>query len=162
MVEVHGAGDPTGRGEAFSFIKRSMKGVFLRAGETEEDRAKESAKDGEKSSRVNTNEQWGVYREEINRIWSLQLSTLANPIPPPVTEEEIEAEQLQEDNASQMTNNPMSPMSLPNKGRDDERSSKAEWDDDVSSMTGSLGSRSMGSQGAGAKNKYMVIRRLVR
>ncbi|KAI9143607.1 hypothetical protein BKA69DRAFT_1060407 [Paraphysoderma sedebokerense] len=60
MVEVHGAGDPTGRGEGFSFVKRSMKGMFLRAGETEEDRMK----DGERS-RVNVNEQWEVYREEV-------------------------------------------------------------------------------------------------
>jgi hypothetical protein len=35
---LHGEGDPTGRGEGYSFLKTSMKGFFLRRGETEADR----------------------------------------------------------------------------------------------------------------------------
>lgn len=35
---VHGEGEPTGRGEGFSFLKTNMKSYFLRKGETEEDR----------------------------------------------------------------------------------------------------------------------------
>lgn len=38
MLRLYGDGDPSGRGEAFSFIKVSMKEVFLRYGETMEDR----------------------------------------------------------------------------------------------------------------------------
>lgn len=38
MLRLYGEGDPSGRGEAFSFIKVSMKEVFLRYGETMEDR----------------------------------------------------------------------------------------------------------------------------
>lgn len=35
---VHGAGEPTGRGEGFSFLTTNMKGYFLRRGETYEGR----------------------------------------------------------------------------------------------------------------------------
>lgn len=33
MLKLHGEGDPSGRGEAFSFIRVSMKEIFVRAGE---------------------------------------------------------------------------------------------------------------------------------
>lgn len=33
MLRLHGEGDPTGRGEAFSFIRISMKEIFVKAGE---------------------------------------------------------------------------------------------------------------------------------
>lgn len=33
MLRLHGDGDPTGRGEAFSFIRISMKEIFVKAGE---------------------------------------------------------------------------------------------------------------------------------
>jgi len=35
---LHGEGDPTGRGEGFSFLKTNMKSYFLRKGETEQSR----------------------------------------------------------------------------------------------------------------------------
>lgn len=38
---VHGDGDPTGRGEGWSFLKGNMKGYFLRRGETEQGRRSE-------------------------------------------------------------------------------------------------------------------------
>jgi transcription initiation factor TFIID subunit 1, fungi type len=42
MLKLHGEGDPTGRGEAFSFLRVSMKDIFLRAGEAMQDRMGES------------------------------------------------------------------------------------------------------------------------
>lgn len=36
MLRLHGEGDPTGRGEAFSFIRISMKDIFVKAGENYE------------------------------------------------------------------------------------------------------------------------------
>ena len=33
MLRLHGEGDPTGRGEAFSFVRVSMKDIFVKAGE---------------------------------------------------------------------------------------------------------------------------------
>ena len=41
-IMVHGEGDPTGRGEGFSFLRLNMKGYFLRKGETEQGRRRES------------------------------------------------------------------------------------------------------------------------
>jgi transcription initiation factor TFIID subunit 1, fungi type len=38
MLKLHGPGDPTGRGEAFSFIRVSMKDIFVRAGEDPEEK----------------------------------------------------------------------------------------------------------------------------
>jgi hypothetical protein len=38
MLRLHGEGDPTGRGEAFNFVRVSMKEIFLREGETMEER----------------------------------------------------------------------------------------------------------------------------
>lgn len=36
MLRLHGDGDPTGRGEAFSMIRISMKDIFVKAGENYE------------------------------------------------------------------------------------------------------------------------------
>jgi hypothetical protein len=38
---IHGEGDPTGRGEGFSFLRTNMKSYFLRKGETDEMRRRE-------------------------------------------------------------------------------------------------------------------------
>lgn len=37
MLKLHGEGDPTGRGEGFSFIRVSMKEIFVPAGEDPEE-----------------------------------------------------------------------------------------------------------------------------
>lgn len=37
MLKLHGPGDPTGRGEGFSAIRVSMKEVFVRAGEDQQE-----------------------------------------------------------------------------------------------------------------------------
>lgn len=42
MLQLHGQGDPTGRGEAFSFIRVSMKGAFVKAGEDIEEKIGQS------------------------------------------------------------------------------------------------------------------------
>jgi hypothetical protein len=39
---LHGEGDPTGRGEGFSFLRTNMKNYFLRKGETEAGRRRKS------------------------------------------------------------------------------------------------------------------------
>lgn len=41
MLRLHGEGDPTGRGEAFSFIRISMKDIFVKAGENYEQKVGE-------------------------------------------------------------------------------------------------------------------------
>jgi transcription initiation factor TFIID subunit 1, fungi type len=45
MLRLHGDGDPSGRGEAFSFIRISMKDIFVKAGEDYEQKLGESISD---------------------------------------------------------------------------------------------------------------------
>ncbi|OAG29291.1 transcription initiation factor TFIID subunit 1 [Nematocida displodere] len=60
LLELTGAGDPTGIGEGFSFVKARK-------------REKEAEDEGEKKT---TTEQLQQYKDEIKRIWDLQLSSL--------------------------------------------------------------------------------------
>ena len=86
MLKLHGDGDPSGRGEAFSFVRVSMKEIFLRAGEDVDERLAAEAEARAKSGhRYNVAEQQAIYRSEIERIWKAQLAALSNPVPPKLT-----------------------------------------------------------------------------
>lgn len=78
MLELHGEGDPSGRGEAFSFIKTSMKGGFKAMGESVEDRldAKKMKELGGHS--YNVARQQRSYEESIRRIWDAQKESLSS------------------------------------------------------------------------------------
>lgn len=78
MLELHGEGDPSGRGEAFSFIKTSMKGGFKAMGESVEDRldAKKMKELGGHS--YNVARQQRSYEESIRRIWEAQKRSLSS------------------------------------------------------------------------------------
>jgi transcription initiation factor TFIID subunit 1 len=85
MLKLSGEGDPTGCGEGFSFIRVSMKDIFLRAGESAEKKLGKikgigwnsysyqfghiaQIKSRPKSAhRYNVAEQQQVYREEVSR-----------------------------------------------------------------------------------------------
>ncbi|KAI8816414.1 uncharacterized protein EV422DRAFT_581472 [Fimicolochytrium jonesii] len=82
MIKLYGPGDPSGRGEAFSFIRASMKEPFLRFGESAEDRAERESLKPKGSHRFSFAEQQQVYREEIKRIWAAQLASLRATDPP--------------------------------------------------------------------------------
>lgn len=108
MLKLHGEGDPSGRGEAFSFVRVSMKEIFLRAGENVDERMAAEAEARAKSGhRYNVAEQQAIYRSEIDRIWKAQLAALSNPVPPKITaseevqwrEEEKREEKAQEQKA---------------------------------------------------------------
>ncbi|ORY53385.1 hypothetical protein BCR35DRAFT_310520 [Leucosporidium creatinivorum] len=90
MLKLHGEGDPTGRGEAFSFLRVSMKDIFLRAGEAMEDRMAEMANRPKSAHRYNVQEQQEVYKEEISRIWKAQWASLSDPNPPVLTQADEE------------------------------------------------------------------------
>ncbi|KAJ3172201.1 hypothetical protein HDU88_007017 [Geranomyces variabilis] len=77
MIKLYGAGDPSGRGEAFSFIRASMKEPFLRYGESAEERAERDRHKPKSSHRFSFAEQQQVYREEIKRIWDAQIASLS-------------------------------------------------------------------------------------
>ncbi|GAC99507.1 transcription initiation factor [Pseudozyma hubeiensis SY62] len=90
MLKLHGDGDPTGRGEAFSFIRVSMKEIFLRADEDAEERLAQAEAEAKSKSghKYSVAEQQAVYRSEVDRIWRAQCRSLSNPIPPKVTAED--------------------------------------------------------------------------
>ncbi|KAK4687485.1 hypothetical protein P7C73_g2628, partial [Tremellales sp. Uapishka_1] len=80
---VHGEGDPTGRGEGFSFLKTNMKSYFLRKGETEDGRRQEAFKKANGNPvKVSNAEQQRIYEEEKRKVWDLQASALSNPVAP--------------------------------------------------------------------------------
>ncbi|BEJ18121.1 hypothetical protein CspHIS471_0703980 [Cutaneotrichosporon sp. HIS471] len=82
-LQVHGDGDPTGRGEGFSFLKTNMKNYFLRKGETEEGRRLEAeAKAGGGPVKISNAEQNRIYEEEKRKVWDLQWKAMSNPTPP--------------------------------------------------------------------------------
>ncbi|KAG8834348.1 hypothetical protein FRC17_009116 [Serendipita sp. 399] len=86
MLKLYGEGDPTGRGEAFSYLKVSMKDVFVREGEKKPGKG-EMNKSGH---RYNVQEQQKVYAQEKERIWQAQMRSLSRKDPPELTDEEDE------------------------------------------------------------------------
>ncbi|KAF2459449.1 hypothetical protein BDY21DRAFT_338291 [Lineolata rhizophorae] len=80
MLKLHGEGDPSGRGEAFSFIKTSMKGGFKAIGESVEDKldAKRLKELGGHS--YNVARQQRAYDDAIKRIWEAQHRSLSSTL----------------------------------------------------------------------------------
>ncbi len=80
MLQLHGEGDPTGRGEAFSFIKTSMKGGFRAMGESAiEKMDKKNNKDSGGHS-YNVARQQQAYEESIRKIWDAQKYGLSSTV----------------------------------------------------------------------------------
>ncbi|KAI9886594.1 MAG: Cell wall alpha-1,3-glucan synthase ags1 [Watsoniomyces obsoletus] len=78
MLEVYGEGDPSGKGEAFSFIRTSMKGGFKALGQSVEDRL-----DARKSKELgghayNVAHQQKSYDDAIRKIWEAQKRALTS------------------------------------------------------------------------------------
>lgn len=71
MIQIHGAGDPTGCGEGFSFLKTSMKGGFLKSGN---DNGKAQSSGGHS---YNVAEQQKAYEEEISKTWYTHAKSLS-------------------------------------------------------------------------------------
>ncbi|KAK9471353.1 uncharacterized protein V1510DRAFT_368042 [Dipodascopsis tothii] len=76
MLQLHGDGDPTGCGEAYSFIRTSMKGGFRAMGESADEKVDKSKFGGHS---YNVALQQKAYEEEISRIWSSQTRSLQAP-----------------------------------------------------------------------------------
>ncbi|GAA5806567.1 hypothetical protein HPULCUR_012105 [Helicostylum pulchrum] len=169
MLKLYGAGDPTGRGEGFSFIRVSMKDIFLRAGESAEEKLAQIEARPKSAHRYNVAEQQQIYREEIARIWKAQLESLSNKIEPVLSDHEDEEEERDNDqvdspstseydwghrNSHGMSPSPATPSSY-HRSRYDRATS--EIDDDDVSVTGSMNS----SYHVNSQNKYLIIRRLI-
>ncbi|KAK2766294.1 hypothetical protein FQN54_007811 [Arachnomyces sp. PD_36] len=80
MLQLHGGGDPTGRGEAFSFIKTSMKGGFKAIGESIEDKIDAQRLKELGGHSYNVARQQKSYEDSIRRIWEAQKSSLSSTI----------------------------------------------------------------------------------
>ena len=92
MLQLHGEGDPSARGEAFNFIKTSMKGGFRAVGESTADRldAKRLKELGGHS--YNVAKQQKAYEDSIRRIWDAQKESLSRTEEPPDSEYEGESD----------------------------------------------------------------------
>ncbi|KAJ1930804.1 hypothetical protein FBU59_006931, partial [Linderina macrospora] len=88
MLKLYGEGDPTGKGDGFSFVRVSMKDIFLRAGESVQEKLAEIEARPKSAHRYNVAEQQQIYKEEIMRIWKTQFAELASPQPPPTLQRE--------------------------------------------------------------------------
>lgn len=80
MLTLHGEGEPTGRGEAFSFVKVSMKGGFQPIGESAQEKmAKREQKDASGHS-YNVAQQQKAYDASITHIWNAQKAALSSQV----------------------------------------------------------------------------------
>jgi hypothetical protein len=95
MLELHGQGDPTNRGEGFSFIKVSMKGGFKDMGESVADKvdAKKAKELGGHS--YNVQRQQHMYENAIKRIWNKQADSLSSTMDNSDVEMDVDSEQRQ-------------------------------------------------------------------
>ena len=80
MLQLHGEGDPSGRGEAFSFIKTSMKGGFRAVGESIADRIDNKKMKDSGGHSYNVARQQQAYEESIRRIWDAQKQSLSSTL----------------------------------------------------------------------------------
>ncbi|KAJ2467251.1 hypothetical protein GGI03_001663, partial [Coemansia sp. RSA 2337] len=79
MLQLYGEGDPTAKGEGFSFVRVSMKDIFLRAGESVEEKLAEIEARPKSAHRYNVAEQQQIYKDEITSIWNRQRRSLTRP-----------------------------------------------------------------------------------
>ncbi|KAH8800593.1 TAF1 transcription initiation factor TFIID subunit TAF1 [Flagelloscypha sp. PMI_526] len=88
MLRLHGEGDPSGRGEAFNFIRISMKNIFVKARDNYELKLAEAENRPKSAHRYNVAEQRQAYKSEVERIWKAQFDSLNRKEPPLLTAED--------------------------------------------------------------------------
>lgn len=93
MIQIHGPGDPTGCDEAFSFLKTSMKGGFVRGGSFMSTASIQSTSNNDKKHSYNVAQQQRVYDEEIKKTWYVHTNSLniTNPFEEMQNPEEVNA-----------------------------------------------------------------------
>ncbi|CCH60486.1 hypothetical protein TBLA_0C06940 [Henningerozyma blattae CBS 6284] len=72
MLQIHGAGDPTGCGEGFSFLKTSMKGGFIKT-----DNTKSNGSGSNSGHTYNVAQQQSLYNQEIKKTWYVHTKSLS-------------------------------------------------------------------------------------
>jgi len=100
MLQLHGEGDPTGRGEGISFIKTSMKGGFRALGESIEERLDAKRLKENHGHSYNVARQQKAYDDSIRRIWRAQHDSLTSKAEHSAMERDRDIEDDNEDFAS--------------------------------------------------------------
>lgn len=118
MLKLHGEGDPTGRGEGFSFIKTSMKGGFKAIGESVEDKLDAQRLKELGGHSYNVARQQKSYETSIRRIWDAQKASLSSTVEASDIESDIDNEE--EEDYSKPT--PRSEAPTPSAWRRDDES----------------------------------------
>jgi transcription initiation factor TFIID subunit 1, fungi type len=80
MLKLHGEGDPTGRGEGFSFVKTSMKGGFEALGQSISDKLDAKRRKENGGHTYNVAKQQKQYDDYIRMIWERQKNSLSSNI----------------------------------------------------------------------------------
>jgi transcription initiation factor TFIID subunit 1 len=88
MVKLYGGGDPTSRGEGFSFFRASMKEMFMRAGSSSAELAAYQESIKQTGHRFVIADQQKVYRAETERIWLTQRRVLSSTEEPELSDDE--------------------------------------------------------------------------
>ncbi|KAA8644471.1 hypothetical protein EYZ11_003032 [Aspergillus tanneri] len=96
MLKLHGEGDPTGRGEGFSFIKTSMKGGFKAIGESVEDKLDAQRLKELGGHSYNVARQQKSYETSIRRIWDAQKASLSSTVEHSDDESDVDREEDEE------------------------------------------------------------------
>ncbi|KAF9917575.1 hypothetical protein BX616_000573 [Lobosporangium transversale] len=176
MLKLWGAGDPTGRGEGFSFVRISMKDIFLRQGESLEERLAQIELLPKSTHRYNVAEQQQVYKEEITRIWNMQHQALSNTEEIDGNDDVIGNEEEEENlnrqrrEMSTVDRSRVSPSpslfgryrDSADRGGDRDRDRDNDMDDDNVSVAGSISSRTSVGNFGSSRNKCLIIKRLIR
>lgn len=111
MVRVWGEGDPSGRDEAFSFIRTNMKGGYAPRGAPIQDTLTKENNNKPGSHRYNVAEQQQRYDRDIRDTWDNQKAALSSKVEPsdPDGEGDIDAMEELRGRSSQRA----TPMSTP-------------------------------------------------
>lgn len=120
MLKLHGEGDPTGRGEGFSFIKTSMKGGFKAIGESVEDKLDAQRLKELGGHSYNVARQQKSYETSIRRIWDSQMASLSSTVEQSDEESDMDQE---EEEFGKPTPRSEAPTPVPLR-RDDETTSQ--------------------------------------
>ncbi|RPA98846.1 hypothetical protein L873DRAFT_1828286 [Choiromyces venosus 120613-1] len=90
MLQLHGEGDPSGRGEAFSFVKTSMKGGYKPVGESVEEKMDKQRLKELGGHAYNVARQQQMYEAAIDQIWRAQHRSLSSQVEPEMPDNEFE------------------------------------------------------------------------
>ena len=143
MIKVWGQGDPSGRGEAFSFIRTNMKGGYIDRESTAQDAIAKETKPG--THKYNVAGQQQKYEADIRKTWNNQKEKLGSKIEPSNPDLEQDVDTMQDIRARGSQRN--TPVSTPAPARKQDHETAT-----------SFSKRSVGS----SQPKFLRIRRTVR